>query len=302
MELEYGLKCEICGHREKYNLKYHLEEVHNISTKEYRKRFPKSRTMTGHSKRTLEFWIYQGYSLEEAKRLRKNHQSTIKFFIQNRMKEGLTEEEAKKAYHQKSIENSVRRVEFYLNRGLSEEEARKGVAKAQSILSAFSSKFRGHVHTKESKRRISNSVKKYIQETGVEKRVKNFQKGRRKHQSRSEIECFNLLKESLPELQANLEVGGKLVDMLYKNETVIEYNGDFWHRNPRLYKPDYMWKGYSSQYIWDREARRTKQILEAGYRVFVIWELDWKGNKSKVIEDLKKFLDGSKTEGETGEN
>lgn len=62
-----GLKCELCGHEEKYNLKYHLEECHKISAKSYRKQYPKSRTMTGHSKRTLEYWVYRGYSLEEAK-------------------------------------------------------------------------------------------------------------------------------------------------------------------------------------------------------------------------------------------
>lgn len=57
---------------------------------------------------------------------------------------------------------------------------------------------------------------------------------------------------------------------------VIEFDGDYWH-SEQIANPE-------------REARRTKMILELGYEIFRIKEHDYKKNKDKVIEECINFL------------
>lgn len=90
-----------------------------------------------------------------------------------------------------------------------------------------------------------------------------------------------------------------IVDILIEEyKIVIECNGDYWHANPKLYKPDDIfntWKGQKkSSEIWGRDNLRAKQIENFGYKVITVWESDYRGNKQKFESDLINAIKNKK--------
>lgn len=56
---------------------------------------------------------------------------------------------------------------------------------------------------------------------------------------------------------------------------IIEFDGGYWHNRPETIEKD--------------SARETS-ILESGYEVFHIKELDWRDNPDKIIQDCLKYI------------
>ena len=82
-----------------------------------------------------------------------------------------------------------------------------------------------------------------------------------------------------------------VVDILVKHKkTVIEVNGDMWHANPEIYKPNdeiRVWGGLkTAKEIWEKDKHRLLQIKNKGYNVIVIWERDIKENFDKVRKTI----------------
>jgi G:T-mismatch repair DNA endonuclease (very short patch repair protein) len=55
---------------------------------------------------------------------------------------------------------------------------------------------------------------------------------------------------------------------------IIEYFGDYWHCNPRKYKPNYFHphKKLYAKNIWSEDKKRKSKLEELGYKVIVVWE------------------------------
>jgi len=287
--MEVGLVCKICGHLEKFNLQYHLREEHNLTTKQYKGMYKESRTMTGHSKRTVEYWYYRGLTLEESiEKVKESQQTSKKVFVEKRLQNGLTLKKVQEQWSDKQSKNSKYSLQYYMSRGYSHEEAKGFQHVYQKSRSELSSKFTGHKHSKESRDLISMAVKKQIVENETISRAARFRQGTESIRSGGEIQCYTELKKHLPTLEANVKIGGKVVDMLL-GRTVIEYYGDFWHRNPSKYGRDFTMYGRTSQEVWDRDASRLNTFSQLGYGTFIIWENTWKSNPELIIEQLKKL-------------
>jgi hypothetical protein len=73
---------------------------------------------------------------------------------------------------------------------------------------------------------------------------------------------------------------------------IIEYNGDFWHANPKIYDESFYNKvsKKSAKDIWNKEDHKEKVALESGYYLHRVWESDYKQDKERVIEECIKFL------------
>src|SRR5690606_19967799 len=89
-----------------------------------------------------------------------------------------------------------------------------------------------------------------------------------------------------------------IVDILIENlKLVIECNGDVWHANPEIYKPNdiiYKYTGPTeASYIWKFDQSRIEQIESFGYKVLIIWESEYKSNR-QLTE--KKILDAIKNQ------
>lgn len=76
---------------------------------------------------------------------------------------------------------------------------------------------------------------------------------------------------------------------------IIEFNGDVYHANPIYNKADDIVKYapkslITASEIWKRDEQKIKFAEDAGYKVLVVWESEYKENKEKVINDLLEVI------------
>lgn len=237
-----------------------------------------------------EYWINKGYDETESIQLAKK-----------------TKTSNNKKGSKKSAESNVRRItskrciEYYTVRGFSEEEAKTLVSKEQ------------HHFSKEI------CIEKYGKEQGLkiwkERQIKWQESLRSK--PLDEILRINRLKltkgitvskaekEILFEIKkfdTNLEVIHQLTlsnsnkkqyiyDIALKNK-IIEYNGDFWHCNPKIYAPEYInpRTKLTASDKWKTDKEKIKFAQSKGYEVMVVWESEFKQNKEEVLKKCIQFL------------
>jgi len=80
-------------------------------------------------------------------------------------------------------------------------------------------------------------------------------------------------------------------DFVYNNK-IIEFNGDFWHGNPELFKAENINRVTKLPYAkkWEYDKHKIKIAQQYGYDVLVIWESDFKLNEDKIINECLNFL------------
>lgn len=79
------------------------------------------------------------------------------------------------------------------------------------------------------------------------------------------------------------------VDILIKEiNLIIEFNGTYWHADPRFYNETYFHKrkNKTAKDIWDIDEERIKNLKNLGYNVKVIWEFDYIENKQKTLQEI----------------
>lgn len=78
------------------------------------------------------------------------------------------------------------------------------------------------------------------------------------------------------------------------NNKIIEYNGDYWHCNPKKYKKKQTIKQNGKMTlvidVWKKDKLKIQTAKDQGYEVLVIWESDYKANKQDVIDKCITFL------------
>jgi len=75
---------------------------------------------------------------------------------------------------------------------------------------------------------------------------------------------------------------------------VIEFNGDFWHANPKTHHKDDLVKipknHMTAETIWEKEKIKLNCIKRCGFDVLVIWESDYNENKEREFQKCVKFI------------
>ena len=73
---------------------------------------------------------------------------------------------------------------------------------------------------------------------------------------------------------------------------IIEFNGDYWHCNPMIYKCDYFnkTKQKTASEIWEYDKRKIKCAELHGYKVLTIWESEYNKDKEGTIQKCIDFL------------
>jgi G:T-mismatch repair DNA endonuclease (very short patch repair protein) len=65
---------------------------------------------------------------------------------------------------------------------------------------------------------------------------------------------------------------------------IIEINGDFWHANPDKYSENDIIKAPGESFVagdkWKKDMEKYKKYVELGYELIVIWESDYKEDKT----------------------
>lgn len=64
------------------------------------------------------------------------------------------------------------------------------------------------------------------------------------------------------------------------NNTIFEFNGDFWHGNPNIYRENELNKviGVNFGELYHKTIEKQTQMLKAGYNIITIWERDFRAS------------------------
>ena len=186
--------------------------------------------------------------------------------------------------------NNPTYIDYWLNRGHSEEEAKK-------LLSEFKPYCDEFWISRGKEKDMVSFRKQLLSDSGIG------------HYSAVSLKLFNsfpeyILNESMfgkeeKVIPVNKDwqeiLGRKMVkpDFLYK-ERIIEFFGDYIHANPdKFYASTYLTfrgGGFRAKDKWLDDANRISYLKFLGYDVLVVWEGEFKKNKNLTIERCISFL------------
>lgn len=152
-------------------------------------------------------------------------------------------------------------------------------------------------------------VNLYGKENGIKKYLE-ICKNRSKFAGYSKIsqKLFQELDEKLGILASDSKYATKNkeaeIEIILKNGTpkivrpdyllgkkIIEFNGDFWHANPKMFsKDDFIMKNIKVKNIWDHDRSRQNALKKNGFDIYVVWEHDYLHNKEKTLKKCLDFL------------
>ena len=292
----------------------------------------RSKVAKSKNKQNLEYWInkYPEKSLEEVKELHKkyyqswlSHQEgwgkgdkncnskknstqqernarsprNIEFYKRKYPELSLEEQEIlRQEYIKKNnniVKNTIKQtnIEYYLNQGMSEEDAKKALHDRQATFSLY------------------KCIEKYGEEKGLEifnnrqkiwnKKLQNKFKQGKYVQSPIANKLFSNIKDKL-NIKENIKEKYIFNDELHKgylfdfclNNKLIEFNGDYWHANPKFYGPLSFIKAKNKKAkdIWEYDKIKIQTAEKQGYKVLIIWEYDYKNDKEKTLKKCMDFL------------
>ena len=115
--------------------------------------------------------------------------------------------------------------------------------------------------------------------------------------SKAELRLTEVLKNHFPiktQLRLNHSQIYHYYYDIYLENKIIEYNGDFWHANPKKYKADQFVKLPRTQKlaseIWKKDKHKKIVAMNHGYQILTIWESDFKKYPEQTIQNCLNFL------------
>lgn len=216
-----------------------------IKKEEVISKISKSNRENGNNNTTLKYWLEQGHSEQDAKKLLSERQST---FSKEKCIEKYGEDKGIKIWQdrqdrwmktmdEKSIEEKIR------------------ISKAKMSPGGCISNAEKEIHSKLTKW-FNNIETQFVIKNEDNKKLYTY-----------DIMC---------------------------NNKIIEYNGDYWHCNPKIYNKDFYNKSRKllASDIWKRDTDKITKAIDAGYDVLIIWENQYKSNSKDIINKCIEFING----------
>lgn len=151
----------------------------------------------------------------------------------------------------------------------------------------------------EHRKRVSEALKKkydsgnldYLKEIQRSTMIKSLIDGKLKTApvSKAEIEIKNYLEQCGFKIKSQFLIETLKYDfLLVDHNVIIEYNGDYWHCNPKKYDKNFFNKKKSmyANELWEKDKTKKELAEKNGYKFFTIWEKDYNINKEKEIEKI----------------
>lgn len=87
-------------------------------------------------------------------------------------------------------------------------------------------------------------------------------------------------------------IGLEIDVYLPKLKIGFEYNGDFWHMNPRFYKEDdiHPVKKHKAKDKWQEDQTKFDIAKNEGITIYYVWEYDWIHDNEKTKEKIKNII------------
>ncbi len=121
-------------------------------------------------------------------------------------------------------------------------------------------------------------------------------------QSKAHIHLHSLIEKY--GFKSHVRIGSMEVDECHEElKIVVEYNGDFWHCNPREWKAEQYNKGIkmTAGEKWQKDIARKKMLKKYGYHVIVIWEKAWIKSIPECLAKIENLIQKVKSERENNE-
>lgn len=270
------------------NKGYSKEDAIKEISKQQKKSSNCVKTYHGKSKKMLK---EKGYSDEEIKRICLTP-SNVEFWVNKGYSEGdaktmVSKNQSNAAQHVDYEKRLIpQKTQYWVNKGYSEDEAKIKVSEVQSTF----------------------SLKKCIQKYGEEEGKTRFTERQDKWLSNYTRNNFSKISQEL--FWAIIETGELVNDEIYfatykygeldDSGTNNEYRLKL---NTSLVLPDFFVKNRNKIIEFDgtyyhrptpenvlRESKRDKNIIDSGYMVFHVSESDYKRNKQEIIDKCLEFL------------
>ena len=195
------------------------------------------------------------------------------------------------------------RIEYWIDKGYSLKEAEQMLKERQSTnsLAKFIKRFGEELglqkwNERQIKWQETMNSKSDEEKIRINKeRGKGFINAKQYLVSKAEKELCEILKG---ESQFIIEANDRfyLYDIKVGNK-IIEYNGDYWHANPKKYNHDKILTypnqiKLSAQEVWDKDNIKLELAKKLGYEIHIVRESDWIENKNKCIDECLRFLNG----------
>ena len=290
------VKCPICGLKTHQLNAAHFEYIHHISYKLFKIAYP-------NQKITAEIYIKNNLrgdnnpmsKVNASEEKRKQCSPFAKEFYESR---GISLEKRDKFMKKVNKTRSyTAKIDYYLNKGYSYEEAEK----------------------LRSERQRTFTLEKCIDKYGKEEGTRIWQDRQDKWKAKVFAEDSHIstgyskvAMQFIEEILLNEEnteglLYGKYEKCIYdkdfktfnkydltnpKTMRIIEFNGDFWHMNPNIYKPDDVNKCFklTAKEKWEIDRLKVEAAKKRGYEVLVIWENDYNKNHDEIIKICKEFI------------
>lgn len=108
--------------------------------------------------------------------------------------------------------------------------------------------------------------------------------------SKIEIEFLNCINVPKEYRQKIMQINNKRFNLDTKiGNLIIEFNGDYWHGNPKIYDSHYINKRAHKTMgeLYQKTLEKERTLTEAGYTVWSIWESEWNDMKKKNFQNDK---------------
>ena len=257
---------------------------------------------------TIEDCFSQKYLKESSDRIKGNknpayqHNGRFSPFSDNFLyyDEDKQEEVIKRAQQNRmKPESNSTSLEYWLLKGYNEEEAKQKLSERQTTFSLdiCIEKY----GEEEGKKRWQQRQDKWLQSLDDKPNEEKIDMFKRKINnkygiSNGEKEVYGFLTGKNIKVEQQFVLLGDKVwvyDFRVGNK-LIEFNGDYYHCNPRKYASEFFVKklNKSAKEIWEADENKKQAALEVGYEFHVIWEKDYNDNKEETLTKLMGFING----------
>lgn len=318
------VKCEICKKKFKVITVKHLKK-HNInSMKEYRKMFPNARLVYDDrdcNVNTINFWVRKYGKVEGEKKYEeyKKKMAYSNTFEYKQEKHGWTLEEFNEYNRSRSItlKNMVKK--YGKEEGEKKfNEYREKQKEAGCSLKYFISKHgekKGKLIYEELNKKkaltLKNFIKKYGKKLGRKKYFDYINNSDHNlFTSKNERVFCKTIINKLNEENINYgkvyEYSTKqfgqwctendnfcFYDLVFTDLKIcIEYNGDYWHCNPKKYNESFKHPhvGKTAKEIWEYDDNKKNTLKNMGFKYIIIWDEEFIENKEKIIYEIVECI------------